>query len=132
MIESLLKISVGTPWEFFGVANRDGDLIWRQCMPCTNCYKQKALIFDPKNSKTYTEISRSSSECQSVNGTSSLPNAEEVCTYTVSHGDGSYNKGILATKSLLAPLLANQFHFQKLSLVVDKTMKASSTRMDQA
>ncbi|KAH0972325.1 hypothetical protein GBA52_024481 [Prunus armeniaca] len=47
-----------------------------------------------------TDISCSSSECQSVNGTSSLPNAEEVCHYRVSYGDGSYSKGILATEGV--------------------------------
>ncbi|BFG37983.1 hypothetical protein CerSpe_242570 [Prunus speciosa] len=115
MGEYLMKISVGAPpWEFFGVADTGGDLTWTQCMPCTNCYKQKAPIFDPKNSKTYAEISRSSSECQSVNGTSSLPNAEELCHYTVSYGDGILQQGNSShRKSLLAPLLANQFHSQK-------------------
>ncbi|KAM1262865.1 hypothetical protein ACFX13_028612 [Malus domestica] len=61
-------------------------------MYALHCYKQKAPIFDPKNSKTYAEVLRNSSQCKFVTGTSSPPDTDGVCNYTVSYGDRSYSK----------------------------------------
>ncbi|KAK7837962.1 aspartic proteinase cdr1 [Quercus suber] len=40
------------------------------CNPCNDCYKQRAPLFDPKRSSTYKKVPCSSSQCQSLKGTS--------------------------------------------------------------
>ncbi|KAE7999236.1 hypothetical protein FH972_003689 [Carpinus fangiana] len=79
--EYLMKYSVGTPpVPVLGVADTGSDLIWLQCEPCTDCYKQTDPIFDPAESKTYRNVSCSASE--------------------LSYGDSSYSYGDLAFDTL--------------------------------
>lgn len=103
----LMKISVGTPSvERQAIADTGSDLIWFQCSPCPQCYPQKAHLFDPKSSSTYTSLSCSSEQCKSlpqfnVQG-QSYPNCgtSNECTYFYSYGDKSYTIGELGTESL--------------------------------
>ncbi|KAE9466901.1 hypothetical protein C3L33_01187, partial [Rhododendron williamsianum] len=56
--EYLMKISIGTPrFQVLVIADTGSDLTWTQCKPCKNCYKQKAPLFDPKQSSTYRALS---------------------------------------------------------------------------
>ncbi|KAK9911436.1 hypothetical protein M0R45_035345 [Rubus argutus] len=96
--EYLMKISIGTPpVEILGVADTASDLIWIQCMPCSSCYKQKAPLFDPKNSNTYKEVSCTSSQCQSASGTSC---SEDICHYKRFYRDRSYSNGIISNETV--------------------------------
>nr|XP_011469449.1 PREDICTED: aspartic proteinase CDR1-like isoform X2 [Fragaria vesca subsp. vesca] len=97
--EYLMKISIGTPpVEISGVADTASDLTWIQCMPCRNCYKQKAPLYDPKNSNTYKVVFRPSSQCQSVSGTSCSD--EDICYYKRFYRDGSYSNGVVSTETI--------------------------------
>ncbi|KAM5553826.1 aspartic proteinase CDR1-like [Rosa sericea] len=97
--EYLMKISIGTPpVEILGIADTASDLSWIQCIPCSTCFKQKAPLFDPKNSITYEKQSCHSSQCKSVKGTSC--SSEEICHYEITYGDKSYSNGIVATDTI--------------------------------
>ena len=99
--EYLLKYYVGTPpVQILGIADTGSDLIWLQCKPCNGCYKQTAPLFDPTRSRTYKEVSCSSSQCQSLEGTSCSGSDDSSCSYSVSYGDRSFSNGDLAIDTL--------------------------------
>ncbi|CAI9771654.1 unnamed protein product [Fraxinus pennsylvanica] len=97
--EYLMKISLGTPsFETLAIADTGSDLLWTQCAPCTDCYKQIPPLFDPKNSTSYRDVSCQSQLCAAV-GSSSC-DSQNVCQYSVSYGDSSYSNGDLAADTL--------------------------------
>ncbi|KAF8412596.1 hypothetical protein HHK36_000565 [Tetracentron sinense] len=93
----LMKFAIGTPpVEFLAIADTGSDLIWTQCKPCEDCYKQDSQLFDPQQSVTYREMSCDTKYCQS------LPNAEcgntsSECDYSYSYGDQSFSTGVLTS-----------------------------------
>ncbi|KAL2490086.1 Eukaryotic aspartyl protease family protein [Forsythia ovata] len=97
--EYLMKISLGTPsFEILAIADTGSDLLWTQCKPCTDCYKQIAPLFDPKKSSSYRDLSCQSQLCTAV-GSSSC-DSKNNCQYTVSYGDNSYSYGDLAADTI--------------------------------
>ncbi|KAK6116936.1 hypothetical protein DH2020_049311 [Rehmannia glutinosa] len=93
-----MKVSVGTPpFEILGIADTGSDLTWTQCQPCTQCYKQKAPLFDPRKTKTYRTLSCESQACSAVGSSSCDTN--NVCEYQYSYGDSSYTIGDLAVET---------------------------------
>ncbi|KAK9274279.1 hypothetical protein L1049_019093 [Liquidambar formosana] len=98
--EYLMNISIGTPpFEVLAIADTGSDLIWTQCKPCTQCYKQKAPLFDPQDSSTYREISCSSRTCQSIGG-ASCDVSNDTCQYSASYGDQSFTNGVVAVDTV--------------------------------
>lgn len=94
--EYLMNISIGTPpFPILAIADTGSDLIWTQCNPCRDCFKQTAPFFDPKRSSTYKKVSCSSSQCHSVEETS-CSTRKDTCSYSISYGDKSYTKGDVA------------------------------------
>ncbi|CAN1271770.1 Aspartic proteinase CDR1 [Linum perenne] len=56
--EYLMNISLGSPpFSILAIADTGSDVMWTQCKPCRNCYKQDAPVFDPKFSTTYRPVS---------------------------------------------------------------------------
>ncbi|CAN1271764.1 Aspartic proteinase CDR1 [Linum perenne] len=52
-----MNISLGSPpFPVLAIADTGSDIIWTQCQPCIDCYKQNAPIFDPKSSSTYNPV----------------------------------------------------------------------------
>ncbi|GKV05317.1 hypothetical protein SLEP1_g17345 [Rubroshorea leprosula] len=52
-----MNISLGTPpFPILVIADTGGDLIWTQCKPFPDCYKQDAPLYNPKSSSTYKTI----------------------------------------------------------------------------
>ncbi|CAI0422877.1 unnamed protein product [Linum tenue] len=69
-----MNISLGTPpFPIVAIADTGSDLIWTQCKPCTNCYKQNAAVFSPNSSSTYKTVPCQSSACDSRNGVATTP-----------------------------------------------------------
>ncbi|KAI3453928.1 hypothetical protein Pfo_010591 [Paulownia fortunei] len=96
--EYLMKIHIGTPpVEQLGIADTGSDLTWTQCKPCTQCYKQKSPLFDPRKTKTYRKVSCESPQCSAVG--SSGCDSRNGCQYQVSYGDSSYSIGDLAVET---------------------------------
>ncbi|WVZ03658.1 hypothetical protein V8G54_024464 [Vigna mungo] len=92
--EYLLNYSVGTPpVQILGIVDTGSSLIWMQCQPCKECYKQDRPIFDPSTSRTYNSIPCVAAECLNDTHTSCDFNNREHCTYKVSYGDGSTTEG---------------------------------------
>ncbi|KAK4415620.1 Aspartic proteinase CDR1 [Sesamum alatum] len=99
--EYLIKVSIGTPpVEILAIADTGSDLTWTQCAPCTQCYKQKAPLFDPTKTTTYRSVSCTSQQCQSLGPGSSSCGRSNGCLYQVSYGDSSYSNGDLAVETL--------------------------------
>ncbi|KAL7124101.1 hypothetical protein ABFS83_14G026100 [Erythranthe nasuta] len=80
------------PVEVLALVDTHSDLTWTQCQPCKDnengCYKQKTPLFDPKESKTYRNLSCASSECAlMVDAAGGLYPAcdqdQQPCTYHV-------------------------------------------------
>ncbi|KAL0393813.1 UNVERIFIED_CONTAM: Aspartic proteinase CDR1 [Sesamum latifolium] len=96
----LMKINIGTPpVEILAIADTGSDLTWTQCMPCTQCYKQKAPLFNPTNTTTYRSVSCTSQQCQSLGVESSSCDRSNGCLYQVRYGDRSYSNGNLAVET---------------------------------
>ncbi|KAK7346200.1 hypothetical protein VNO80_20715 [Phaseolus coccineus] len=98
----VMKYSIGTPpVEAFGFADTGSDLIWTQCLPCKQCYNQTAPLFDPSNSKSYTNLPCNSSFCSSRYLLDS-PECDQngSCVYHYSYFDRSHTAGNLATETL--------------------------------
>ncbi|KAL6544206.1 hypothetical protein OROGR_010703 [Orobanche gracilis] len=97
--EYLMEIGIGTPpVRILGIADTGSDLTWTQCKPCSNCYKQKAPLFDPRKTRTYRTVSCQSHICSRV-GSSSCGD-KNVCGYQYSYGDSSYTIGDLSIETL--------------------------------
>ncbi|KAK6137185.1 hypothetical protein DH2020_029072 [Rehmannia glutinosa] len=91
--EYLMKIRIGTPpVEILAIVDTGSDLTWTQCLPCPECYKQEAPLFDPKNSKTYTNVSCNSLECQLSDSLDCSENATS-CKYDVLYQNYSFSRG---------------------------------------
>ncbi|XP_056173906.1 aspartic proteinase CDR1-like [Syzygium oleosum] len=98
--EYLLNLTLGTPpVTIVGIADTGSDLIWTQCKPCTDCFKQAAPLFDPRKSSTYKDISCHSSQCGVIDQTFCDGRAG-VCGYAYTYGDNTFTLGTLATETL--------------------------------
>ncbi|KAL4203492.1 hypothetical protein AMTRI_Chr01g128220 [Amborella trichopoda] len=96
--EYLMRIGIGTPAELqWLIADTGSDLTWTQCLPCFNCFEQKAPIFDPKSSSTYRSLNCSSTLCQAL--TNDRECGVSSCQYHYEYQDGSATSGKLSTES---------------------------------
>jgi len=99
--EYLMKYSVGTPpFEVLGIVDTGSNVIWMQCQPCQDCYKQNMPIFDPAKSKTYKNLPCSSKQCLSVGRVHSCSEDGRKCEYTIRYGDGSHSSGDVSVETL--------------------------------
>ncbi|KAL1547479.1 aspartic proteinase CDR1-like [Salvia divinorum] len=97
--EYLMKLSIGTPpVETLAVVDTGSDLVWIQCKPCTECFRQKAPLFQPKLSSTYKPTGCTSAPCNALHGRTSC--LQDSCRYTIGYGDKSFSNGYLATETL--------------------------------
>lgn len=94
--EYLMELSIGTPpISYPAVLDTGSDLIWTQCKPCSQCYKQPTPIFDPKKSSTFSKLSCSSNLCKALPSSS----CNDGCQYVYSYGDYSMTQGILGSET---------------------------------
>lgn len=94
--EFLMKLSVGTPPESFSaIMDTGSDLIWTQCLPCSNCFDQSTPIFDPKKSSSFSKLPCSSSLCEALPSST----CSDGCEYFYAYGDYSSTEGVLASET---------------------------------
>lgn len=97
--EYFVRIGVGSPPRSqYMVIDSGSDIVWVQCQPCNQCYRQSDPVFDPASSVSFSGVSCASSVCDRL-----LENAgchAGRCRYEVQYGDGSYTKGTLALETL--------------------------------
>ncbi|XLS57895.1 hypothetical protein HN51_007650 [Arachis hypogaea] len=93
-----MKLSLGSPpVEIYGLIDTGSDLVWTQCIPCNNCYKQKNLMFEPQRSETYSSIPCDSEECNLVPGQTCSP--QKLCGYSYGYADSSVTQGVLSRET---------------------------------
>ncbi|XP_062183731.1 aspartic proteinase nepenthesin-1-like [Phragmites australis] len=96
--EFLMDLAIGTPaLAYSAIVDTGSDLVWTQCKPCLDCFKQSTPVFDPSSSSTYATLPCSSSFCSDL-PTSTCSSASK-CGYTYTYGDASSTQGILATET---------------------------------
>ncbi|KAL5796871.1 hypothetical protein ACOSQ2_001691 [Xanthoceras sorbifolium] len=99
--EYYMEFSIGTPKvKQVGAVDTGSDLIWTQCKPCEDCYKQKPPIFDPKASSTYKTIPYTSTDCNALGRNKHMvePN---LCGYKYSYVEKSKTEGDLAHENFI-------------------------------
>lgn len=97
--EYFVRIGVGSPARSqYMVVDSGSDVVWVQCQPCTQCYRQADPVFDPAKSASFSGVSCGSSVCAQLDQNAGCHNGR--CRYEVSYGDGSYTKGTLALETL--------------------------------
>ncbi|KAJ1390860.1 Xylanase inhibitor, C-terminal [Sesbania bispinosa] len=97
--QHLMELSIGTPpIRIFGIADTGSDLIWTQCVPCSNCYNQINPLFDPTKSSTYTNVPCESELCHKLD--TGVCSPQKSCNYTYAYGDSSITHGALAQETV--------------------------------
>ncbi|KAE8698502.1 Protein ASPARTIC PROTEASE IN GUARD CELL 2 [Hibiscus syriacus] len=97
--EYFVRIGVGSPPRSqYMVIDSGSDIVWVQCQPCNQCYRQSDPVFNPVDSASFAGVSCGSSVCDRIQNSGC--NAGRSCRYEVSYGDGSYTKGTLALETL--------------------------------
>ncbi|CAN1271760.1 Aspartic proteinase CDR1 [Linum perenne] len=106
--EYLMNISLGSPpFPVLAIADTGSDIIWTQCQPCIDCYKQNAPIFDPKSSSTYNPVPCYSDTCLLLVGEGSFCSSDaQSCEYKVAYGDQSHTLGDITTETLTRATMA--------------------------
>lgn len=93
----LMNLSFGTPpVSFSAIFDTGSDLIWTQCNPCLECFGQPTPVYDPAQSSSFTNATRSAALCQALTNSSS----SNGCEYSYGYGDGSFTIGYLAFETL--------------------------------
>ncbi|KAK0573464.1 hypothetical protein LWI29_008426 [Acer saccharum] len=96
--EYFVRIGVGSPPRSqYVVIDSGSDIVWVQCQPCNQCYKQSDPVFDPAASASFTGVPCSSAVCSRLDNGGCHAGK---CRYEVMYGDGSYTKGTLALETL--------------------------------
>ncbi|KAF1861279.1 hypothetical protein Lal_00014005 [Lupinus albus] len=95
----LMELSIGTPpTNIYAVLDSGSDLIWTQCVPCNNCYKQLNPMFAPQLSSTYSNMSCESEQCHKLDTT--LCSLQNNCNYTYAYASASMTQGVLAQETI--------------------------------
>ncbi|XAR53951.1 Nepenthesin [Bertholletia excelsa] len=98
--EYFTRLGVGTPPKYvYMVLDTGSDVVWIQCSPCRNCYKQSDPVFDPARSKSYQRVRCKTPLCQMLDSPGCNSN-RQTCLYQVSYGDGSFTFGEFSTETL--------------------------------
>ncbi|XP_050374532.1 aspartic proteinase CDR1-like [Argentina anserina] len=75
------------------------DLLWIQCLPCTQCFKQSSPIFDPSKSSTYKILPCGSPDCV-LEKPADKCNFLNQCRFNQKYFDNSSAEGLIATEKL--------------------------------
>uniref|UniRef100_A0A803M3T4 Peptidase A1 domain-containing protein n=1 Tax=Chenopodium quinoa TaxID=63459 RepID=A0A803M3T4_CHEQI len=98
--EYLMEVYLGTPpVKQLGIVDTGSDLIWTQCQPCTQCFKQKLPIFNPRRSTTYKVQSCESKACQALDPNQGSCSRRDTCEYIYTYGDQSHTSGDVAAET---------------------------------
>ncbi|XWS72781.1 hypothetical protein CRYUN_Cryun02cG0070300 [Craigia yunnanensis] len=100
----IVTVGLGTPKKDLSLIFDTGsDITWTQCQPCAgSCYKQQDPIFSPSLSSTYSNISCTSTVCNSLtSATGNSPRCSSTsCVYGIQYGDSSFSVGFFAKETL--------------------------------
>ncbi|XP_068641612.1 aspartic proteinase nepenthesin-2 [Aristolochia californica] len=120
--EYLMSISVGSPpLAYSAILDTGSDLIWTQCKPCQDCYKQPTPIFDPSKSSSFSKIPCTSPLCEAL----PTSTCSENCEYVYSYGDYSSSQGILASETFTFESSSNKVSVPKIGFGCGKSNQGS-------
>ncbi|OVA04266.1 Peptidase A1 [Macleaya cordata] len=99
-----VTVGFGTPKRDLSVIFDTGsDFTWIQCKPCVGfCHEQEEPIFDPIQSKTYSNITCNTTECAQLRSATSISPGcnSSTCIYGIQYGDQSYSVGYFGSEKL--------------------------------
>ncbi|KAI3835403.1 hypothetical protein MKX03_034493 [Papaver bracteatum] len=100
-----VNVGFGTPKKDLSLIFDTGsDFTWIQCKPCVvSCHEQEQPVFDPSQSKTYSNISCNSSECAQLRSATSITpkcSSPSTCVYGIQYGDQSYSVGYFGSETI--------------------------------
>ncbi|KAJ0967300.1 hypothetical protein J5N97_024217 [Dioscorea zingiberensis] len=99
----LIKLSMGTPSKDVLLSFDTGsNMLWLQCLPCTECYAQGPPIFDPSKSSSFKRLACFSSACEKIPGNECSMDGKR-CTYDIRYADGSLSIGEVAYEDFIFP-----------------------------
>ncbi|WCJ25996.1 Eukaryotic aspartyl protease family protein [Euphorbia peplus] len=95
----LVNLSIGQPpVSQLVILDTGSKLLWVQCKPCKNCFKQNFPIYDPLTSSSYLNLPCNHSDC------TNMPNTQcdslGHCVYHVSYMDKSMSKGNIGIEKI--------------------------------
>lgn len=95
----IVNVGIGTPPVFmFLVLDTGGGLIWSQCKPCKNCYRQRMPMYDSRASSTYRKLPCDHPLCVGDNNLYKC--VDQQCVYDISYGNGEVTtKGVASLES---------------------------------
>lgn len=94
--EFLMNIAIGTPPNaYLAIMDTGSDLIWTQCKPCADCYKQPTPLFDPSKSSSFSKLACSSNLCSAL----AHSVCDNGCEYQYAYGDYSTTQGTMGTET---------------------------------
>ncbi|XP_019180470.1 PREDICTED: aspartyl protease family protein At5g10770-like [Ipomoea nil] len=101
----VVTVGLGTPKKELDLAFDTGSHItWTQCKPCAaKCYRQRAAIFDPAASTTYSNLTCNSAACSGLAAATNNPPrcaAPNTCVYIATYGDRTFSVGELGKDRL--------------------------------
>ncbi|VFQ60536.1 unnamed protein product [Cuscuta campestris] len=106
--EYFMDVFVGTPPKHFSlILDTGSDLNWIQCVPCLDCFEQKGPYYDPKDSKSYRNISCNDPKCHLVSSPDPpIPcdSGSQTCPYYYWYGDSSNTTGDFALETFTVNL----------------------------
>ncbi|KAK0591935.1 hypothetical protein LWI29_010514 [Acer saccharum] len=90
---------MGTPpVDIYGIVDTGSDLMWTQCLPCEQCYKQVKPIYNPTASYSYDKLSCQSEQCHLLDSVSC--SSQQFCNYTYGYADSSLTIGVLSIETI--------------------------------
>ncbi|KAI3918775.1 hypothetical protein MKX01_042095 [Papaver californicum] len=100
-----VNVGFGTPKKDLSLIFDTGsDFTWIQCKPCVvSCHEQEQPIFDPSQSKTYSNITCNSTECAQLRSATSITpkcSSPSTCVYGIQYGDQSYSVGYFGSEKI--------------------------------
>ncbi|KAH7833857.1 hypothetical protein Vadar_010486 [Vaccinium darrowii] len=98
--EYIMELTIGSPAVPVSVIMDTGsDLIWTQCMPCTQCFQQPTPIFNPAQSSTFQIIPHTSAMCDCEN--KYVFNCNNGCNDSYVYGGQSSTQGYMAEDTFI-------------------------------
>ncbi|KAG7957548.1 hypothetical protein I3843_11G181400 [Carya illinoinensis] len=99
----MVQVGIGLPEKLvFLLMDTGGGLIWTQCEPCKNCYKQAYPIYNSRASITYRKLPCNHPLCKGDSARYQCVNGE--CVYDLGYLGGASTKGVASFETFKVPV----------------------------
>lgn len=101
--EYFMDVFIGTPPKHYSlILDTGSDLNWIQSIPCYDCFEQNGPYYNPKDSKSFRNISCHDPRCQLVSSPDPpqpCKDENQTCPYFYWYGDSSNTTGDFALET---------------------------------